>query len=133
MALNALILARPPVPQDVDPNAEPVETPPEPDFELLQQVFQDMFGKKPTLTIEPDEIRVSTSHAYYSEKNPAETWPEIAAMGDWLAQSLPTYEVRYGSGSGDWDDMLPWATARLYYDEYWKAWHPEEQPEEVPT
>jgi hypothetical protein len=73
---------------------------------------------------EDDGVRTlecCTLSRYYAPGHERGPWPEIRAMGDWLAVRLGELaEVRYGCDSDpEWENAKPWPDARRENDRHW--------------
>ena len=68
-------------------------------------------------------LEVRTLMRYYGPGYERGHWPDIKAMGDWLANTLgDSAEVRYGGDSADeWDELTPWPEARAECEAHWQA------------
>jgi hypothetical protein len=90
------------------------------EFELEDVRYPDLRWNEyePVPTIE-----VATCRRYYSPGYERGHWPDIKAMGDWLALNLgERAELRYGSDySYEWEYLSsPWADARTENDLWWE-------------
>lgn len=66
-------------------------------------------------------IEVSSADRYYGVDYERGHWPQIEALGDWLAEAFDgVAELRYGGDhADDWCYLVPWATARAELRPHW--------------